>query len=64
LDRNSSWTSLGTADTDGDTEKYFPITLMKTWKEIQLRADLKTSGSTSPELLSAAVVFSTRSALY
>src|SRR3972149_537280 len=64
LDRNSSWTSLGTADTDGDTEKYFPITLMYTWKEIQLRADLKTSGSTSPELLSAAVVFSTRSALY
>jgi len=59
-DRASGWTTLGTADTDSDTEKRFVITPITTWKEIQLRVDLKTSGSTSPDLLSASVVFSER----
>ena len=59
-DRASGWTTLGTADTDGDTEKRFTITPMTTWKEIQLRADIKTSGSTAPDLQSAAVSFTTR----
>lgn len=60
-DRATSWTSLGTADTDDSTEKSFAITPMITFKEIQIRVDLKTSGSTSPELLSASMPFSTRS---
>ena len=59
-DRASSWTTLGTASTDDDTEIRFPITPMTKWKEIQVRADLKTSGTTSPKLLSAIVSFSTR----
>lgn len=58
VDRATSWTSLGTADTDADTEKRFTLTPMVKWKEIQLRADIKTSGSTAPDLLSAAVSFS------
>ena len=60
LDRASSWTSLGTADTDSDTEKRFPIQPSKLCKEIQLRAVLSTSGSTAPELLSTIVQFMER----
>lgn len=61
LDRASSWqTILGTASTVGTTEKSFAITPMKTWKEIQFRIDLKTSGSTSPSPLSISMPFSTR----
>lgn len=60
LDRATSWTTLGTASTVESTEKTFPLTPMKTFKEIQLRADLKTSGSTSAEMLSSAVLFSSR----
>ena len=59
-DRASAWTTLGTASTDDDTEARYPITPMTRWKEIQIRADLKTTGTTSPELLSAAVSFQTR----
>ena len=63
LDRSSSWTTLGTASTDNDTEVVYSITPMKTWKEIQLKADIKTTGSTSPKLLSTAVSFSERKGL-
>lgn len=60
LDRATTWTSLGTADTDDQTEETFPLTPMKTFKELQLRADIKTTGSTAPDILSASAVFSTR----
>ena len=63
LDHASSWTTLGTASTNSDTEAYYPITPMKTFKEMQVRADLKTSGSTAPKLLSSAVSFSERLSL-
>lgn len=63
LDRASGWTTLGTADTDDATEVVYPITPMKTFKEIQLRADIKTSGSTASDLLSSAVSFSERKGL-
>ncbi len=59
-DRASGWTTLGSASTLGDTEVRFPITPMTTWKEIQIRADIKAAGSTAPDLLSATVVFSSR----
>lgn len=61
LDRATSWITLGTASTVGDTERTWAITPMKTFKEIQLRVDLKTTTTTSPSLLSAAMPFSTRS---
>ena len=59
-DRASTWTTLGTASTDDDTEVRYPITPMTRWKEIQWRVDLKTSGTTSPDLLSGVVSFNTR----
>lgn len=61
IDRATSWTSLGTASTLASTEKTFAVTPMITFKELQLRADLKSAGSTNPEMLSTATVFSTRS---
>lgn len=63
LDRATAWTALGTASTDDLNEVVYPITPMKTFKEIQLRVELKTSGSTSPDLLSTAVSFSERKSL-
>ena len=65
LDRTSAWTSLGTAaSTDATiTEAVYSVTPMNTWKEIQLRVDIKTSGTTSPKLLSSAVSFSERKGL-
>lgn len=64
LDRASTWgTKLGTVDTDGATEVFYPITPMKTFKEIQVRADLKTTGSTAPNMLSSSVSFSERRSL-
>lgn len=59
-DRAVAWTSLGTANTTGDTEKNFPFSPDIVWKDIQIRADLETTGSTYPELLSSAVSFSER----
>lgn len=61
LDRATSWTTLGTADTAAQTEESFPVTPMKKFKEIQFRVDLKTSTTTAPDLLSASMIFSTRS---
>ena len=61
IDRATGWTTLGTSNTANQTEESFPVTPMVTWKEIQIRADIKTSTTTSPELLSGSAVFSTRS---
>ena len=63
LDRASGWTSLGTANTTGDTEFFQPITPMSTFKDIQLRVDLKTTVSTDPNLMSSSVSFSERRSL-
>ncbi len=61
-DRASSWTSLtpNTTPTTGDTEARCVLTPMSTWKEIQFRVDLTTSGSTAPSLLSISAVFGVR----
>lgn len=60
IDRTTSWVQLtpNAVQAVGDTETRCPVTPMVSWKEIQLRVDLKTSGSTSPGLLSAAILFS------
>ncbi len=64
-DRASSWTSLGSASTDGATEAYFSLATspVLTCKDIQLRVDLITTGSTAPRLLSSALSFSERRSL-
>jgi hypothetical protein len=60
IDRTTSWVQLTPNATQavGDTETRCPVTPMFSWKEIQLRVDIKTSGTTSPSLISAAVLFS------
>lgn len=60
LDRASGWTTLGTASTVGSTQKTFAMSPMIKGKELQIRVDLETSGSTAPKLLSCTAVFSTR----
>ncbi len=59
IDRGS-WVTLGTASTVDDTEKRFPLQPSILWKDIQIRAQLKTTGSTYPELMSGMVQFMER----
>jgi len=64
-DRESAWVSLGSASTDGSTEAYFSLspTPILTFKDIQLRVDFSTTGTTMPTLLSSVVSFSERRSL-